>query len=67
MGELCYFSGETKRHLKKALLAIPGVIREDGDAFLLKLLAIRKAINSKGSAPTHKTYHTQRNLNILLA
>jgi len=34
---MSYFSVETKRHLKKALLAIPGVIREDGDAFLLNL------------------------------
>lgn len=49
---MCYFSGETKRHLKKALLAIPGVIREDGDAFLLTLMAVRKAIYSIGSVPT---------------
>ena len=52
MGELYYFSGETKRHFKKALLAIPGVIREDGDAFLLNHMAVRKAIDLTGSVPT---------------
>jgi hypothetical protein len=52
LGELCYFSGETKRHLKKALLAIPGVIWEDGDAFLLNHMTVRKAIHSTGSVPT---------------
>ena len=52
---MCYFSVETKRHFKKALLAIPGVIQEVGDAFLLKLLAVRKATHSKGSVPTINT------------
>jgi hypothetical protein len=41
------------------LLAIPGVIRGDGDAFLLKLMAVRKAIYPTGSVPT-KTTHPEK-------